>query len=275
MSKPAKRSPIPEEEAALAFPGDSTYDRVLDEALKFFYFGMCGVILLCFAAAQWLDYLIPSRVPMHLLATFAAVVVVPVCAVISVKSFRRTKNAVLGLRGEKYVGERLERLRSMGYEVFHDLPGQPLAKPKRRWNIDHVIVGPAGVFAIETKTWRKFKDRDQRLEFDGEMLKLDGRPLPDRFKDPVCQSARNARRVAELLKSATARDFLVRSVLTFPGWFVTMTGGAWGGAVWVVNPKGLAKLLPQQPVTLSAEDIALVSDRLEVYLRDARQKMGA
>lgn len=274
MPKSDRRSPISVEELALALPGESTYDRVLDEALKIFYFGMCGAVLLCFVAVQWIHHLFPGRVQMHYMATFVALVIVPVCAVIVVKSFRRAQNAILGLRGEKYVGERLERLRSLGYEVFHDLPGQPLAKPKRRWNVDHVIVGPAGVFAVETKTWRKFKDRDQKIQFDGEMLKLDGRPLPDRYKDPVCQSARNARRVSDVLKASTRREFAVRSVLTFPGWYVTMEGAAWRGAAWVINPKGLAKLLPQQPQVLSPEDVALVADRLDVYIRDARQKMA-
>ena len=161
----------------------------------------------------------------------------------------------------------------MGYEVFHDLPGQPLAKPKRRWNIDHVIVGPAGVFAIETKTWRKFRNRDQKMQFDGQMLKLDGRALPDQYKDPITQSGRNARRVSDILKASTGREFPVHPVLTFPGWFVTMEGDAWGGGAGVVNPKGFSKLLPKQQKVLSSEDIALVSDRLEVYIRDARQKM--
>jgi len=31
-----------------------------------------------------------------------------------------------------------------GYHVYHDFPAE-------RFNIDHVVVGPAGAFAIETK----------------------------------------------------------------------------------------------------------------------------
>lgn len=273
MSKLAKRSPIPDEETALAMPGDSTHDRVLDELVKVFYFGLAGVVLACFALAQWVEYLFPSRIPMHWQATILGVVLIPVCFMIVRKSYGRANNAILGLRGEKYVGQLLERLRSMGYDVFHDVPGQPLAKPKRRWNIDHVIVGPEGVFAIETKTWRKFKNRDQKMQFDGQMLKLDGRSLPDQYKDPISQSARNARRVSGILKASTGREFPVRPVLTFPGWYVTMEDDAWGGGAWVVNPKGIAKLLPKEQKVLSSEDIALVSDRLEVYIRDARQKM--
>jgi hypothetical protein len=53
-----------------------------------------------------------------------------------------------GIEGEKVVGQFLERLRENGYQVFHDLIGAG-------FNVDHVLIGPAGVFTVETKTWSK------------------------------------------------------------------------------------------------------------------------
>jgi hypothetical protein len=50
-----------------------------------------------------------------------------------------------GIEGEKAVGQFLERLREQRYQVFHDLVGDG-------FNVDHVLIGPAGVFTIETKT---------------------------------------------------------------------------------------------------------------------------
>lgn len=50
----------------------------------------------------------------------------------------------LGWEGELATGEQLNRLYAQGYDVFHDIDGGG-------FNIDHVAVGPAGVFAIETK----------------------------------------------------------------------------------------------------------------------------
>ena len=49
----------------------------------------------------------------------------------------------LGLLGERAVGEQLSSLAGVGYHVFHDVPGDG------DWNVDHVVVGLAGVFAIE------------------------------------------------------------------------------------------------------------------------------
>src|ERR1051326_331627 len=49
-----------------------------------------------------------------------------------------------GERGERHVADVLEELRSNGYRPIHDIVGDG-------FNVDHVLVGPRGVFAIETK----------------------------------------------------------------------------------------------------------------------------
>jgi hypothetical protein len=59
--------------------------------------------------------------------------------------------------GEKDVGQKLELLRKKGYEILHDIIGNG-------FNLDHVLIGPAGIFTVETKThsnvscWRKARD---------------------------------------------------------------------------------------------------------------------
>jgi len=60
----------------------------------------------------------------------------------------------LGWEGELAVGEQLNGLYAQGYDVFHDLDGGG-------FNIDHVAVGPAGVFAIETKARVKQQASDK------------------------------------------------------------------------------------------------------------------
>lgn len=50
-----------------------------------------------------------------------------------------------GAAGEEYVGALLESLRGDGWRVIHDASFG-------RGNIDHILVGPAGVFTIETKS---------------------------------------------------------------------------------------------------------------------------
>ena len=61
---------------------------------------------------------------------------------------RRRSCYKLGYQGERYVAEELNRLMAFGYQAFHDVPFD-------NGNMDHVLVGPTGVFVIETKTPRK------------------------------------------------------------------------------------------------------------------------
>lgn len=57
----------------------------------------------------------------------------------------------LGLSGERAVAEELNQLMREGCHVFHDFP-----KPDRT-NIDHIVIAPTGVYAIETKIQRSWR----------------------------------------------------------------------------------------------------------------------
>jgi hypothetical protein len=53
-----------------------------------------------------------------------------------------------GAAGERQTARLLDRLVRDGYVVFHDLavPGSPA-------NVDHLVIGPTGVFVIDSKQW--------------------------------------------------------------------------------------------------------------------------
>jgi Nuclease-related domain len=53
-----------------------------------------------------------------------------------------------GAQGERRTARLLDRLTHDGFVVFHDLavPGSPA-------NVDHLVIGPTGVFAIDSKQW--------------------------------------------------------------------------------------------------------------------------
>jgi hypothetical protein len=54
-----------------------------------------------------------------------------------------------GARGERRTARQLDRLAQEGWVVFHDL-----AVPGSRANVDHLAIGPAGVFLVDSKNWR-------------------------------------------------------------------------------------------------------------------------
>jgi hypothetical protein len=65
-----------------------------------------------------------------------------------------------GIRGEVRVAGYLAELEPEGYRVLHDVD-------LGRGNADHVLVGPTGVFVIETKDWGgRFYPRRGRLMFN-------------------------------------------------------------------------------------------------------------
>jgi hypothetical protein len=53
-----------------------------------------------------------------------------------------------GAKGERHTARLLDRLGRDGYVSFHDL-----AMPNSPANLDHVVVGPSGVFVIDSKQW--------------------------------------------------------------------------------------------------------------------------
>ncbi len=53
------------------------------------------------------------------------------------------RNLRLGYRGEHAVAEALAALPERGYRIFHDFP------EKTPGNIDHIVIGPGGVFAVD------------------------------------------------------------------------------------------------------------------------------
>lgn len=54
----------------------------------------------------------------------------------------------VGYDGEVATGQKLDRLMRQGAYVYHDVPAE-------RFNIDHVVVSPQGMFAVETKGFRR------------------------------------------------------------------------------------------------------------------------
>jgi len=53
-----------------------------------------------------------------------------------------------GAHGERHTARLLDRLTRDGYVVFHDL-----AVPNSPANVDHLVIGPSGVFVIDSKEW--------------------------------------------------------------------------------------------------------------------------
>jgi hypothetical protein len=191
------------------------------------------------------------------------------CSVFAIRAKGRVItywNHRLGLLGEQVVGLILDRLSSDSIRVFHDL--EIIEPGKKPWNIDHVVLTPAGIFAIETKTRSKPKDTGpggqagHKVIFDGEQLLFPAPMQADRHG--LAQSQSNADWLAGKLTDLNGTPIPVNPVLVLPGWWVEGKGK---GPVAVLNPKGLPCFLTGRPNIFSDKQFRAINAQLDERCR--------
>jgi hypothetical protein len=114
---------------------------------------------------------------------------------------KRAGDSAQGAQGESIVGRKLSELPD-DFVIFHDLAFLSEDGPEP-WNIDHVVVGPTGVFVVETKS------------FSGEEVKPAGRN--EYTRKAVDQAKRNASTMKKRLKtwSGGKLDTWVEAIVLF------------------------------------------------------------
>jgi hypothetical protein len=179
------------------------------------------------------------------------------------KAVNERKNRALGWFGERCVADCLEPLKAQGWRIFHDVPQ---SRGSRCWNIDHVAIGPQGIFAIETKARRKVSPdelkADYKVAFDGHRLIWPKGP----DEQPIEQAKSNAQSLAEYLRSTLREPMDVQWMVTLPGWWVTEPST---GPVQVCNARRLPYALTQRrPVVLSPQQVDRVAACLDPVCRN-------
>lgn len=171
---------------------------------------------------------------------------------------RMRRRLRLGLEGELAVAEELSQLGRAGFHVFHDLPAEG-------FNIDHVVLGPTGLFAVETKTRAKPTtgdgQRDATVTFDGTVLEFPW------GRETRCleQTARQAKWLHQWVSSAVGEPVPAQGVLVLPGWYVKRKGR---GAVGVISPREKLAYFPKVLVSrLDETMLGRIAHQLEARCR--------
>jgi hypothetical protein len=173
--------------------------------------------------------------------------------------FRPSLDAVAwrrGAAGERRTARLLSHLERQGWAVLHDL-----AVPGSRANLDHLVIGPGGVFVIDSKQYRG------RLQLDPSGWLWHGRyPLGPTLRAVWVEADRAAQ------------------VLTDPGVVVVpivAVHGAqvpWGKVVVqgvpVVPARRLPSMLRQLPAVLGPERVAVLADQARVRFHAAADPGG-
>lgn len=158
-------------------------------------------------------------------------------AALTVPRFRQARRLKKGAEAERSVGHMLESLRADGYKVLHDLP---LKGASGAFNADHIVIGPAGLFVIETKYASK-PEGSCKVELKGEKVLVNGQ-TPER--DPVHQVKAIAAAVRDELKKAGMTPPQIVPVLTYPGWWVNEVQRE---DLWLLNPMGIRPRIAKRP----------------------------
>ena len=218
--------------------------------------------LVLFAGYEWWRYFRHPD-PSPVLATFMALCFV-LFSLFKVREMKKKlKSLKLGRDGERAVGQYLESLREKGHRVFHDLLGD-------NFNIDHVIISIKGIFLIETKTYSKPAKGEAKINFDGNILSIHG--IGNQSK-PIIQVISSSKWLNRVLKATTGKNFSVKPVVLFPGWYVTSTPKGKKSGIWVLEPKALPVFIENQPDLLSQEDMMLASYHISRYIRSKQASL--
>lgn len=162
----------------------------------------------------------------------------------------------LGRDGERAVGQFLERARVLGYDVFHDVICA-------EGNIDHLIVGPGGVFTIETKTYSKPSSGRAVITYD-----VNGGSLhKGKFDISHClnQAKAQAGEMRELFGEYVAQPVKVQPVVVFPGWYIDSKGCS-PRDVWVLEPKAFMKWVKNRSTELEPNAVNAVRQVLARHI---------
>jgi len=155
----------------------------------------------------------------------------------------------LGERGEKVVGAVLDELQSEEYQAVHAIRGNG-------YDIDHVLVGPGGVFVIETK-YRKGSGlitfRNGQGMFVGERR---------RWNNAIKQAKSGACEVARIIEQCCDKSPWVWPLVVFVGnWVVADQWVSTDARVF--TSESLQSYIRQQQPILKRSEIKSIASHLE------------
>ncbi|GAA1524904.1 hypothetical protein GCM10009678_02720 [Actinomadura kijaniata] len=153
-----------------------------------------------------------------------------------------------GALAERRTGRRLRRLDPVGHHVLHDR-----ALPGATANLDHLVVGLTGVYAIVSRRWRW----GVRVRVEGRRLWVGRRPAGN-----VAVAARAARTVSEGLSKELDHQVAVMPLVAVHGARVPR-GGLEHAGVALYAVREVAAVIAGEPVIFTSAQVATVAAAAE------------
>lgn len=251
-----RRSPLGGRDSPGHLPGQKLLERIRhhdDEVGRAIFLAMMAMPLMYMV---WASYLVPwGRVrwgTIEWIFVAGAAVLFAWGVIDYVRHYKKREQANDGWIAEQVTGQQLNRLIAQGCQVLHDLPTEA-------GNIDHVVIAPRAVYAVETKSFRKPRGVTDDPHHPGHKVIYDGKGL--RFPDfattkPVEQASRQAQWLRRTLRDALGREVPVIPALALPGWWVDRT-----------EESKRCEVVVFSPMKRGCEFLAAPSERMDEPLR--------
>lgn len=183
---------------------------------------------------------------------FAVIVLIVIAKKVADYWEKISDNYDQGDTGELKVQEILKQLPD-DYQVIPDVQ-----KPNGG-NIDFVVVGPTGIFAVEVKNFKGAA----AIDFDGKSLTANGKTFD---KDPLGQTISNAITIGNFLQTELKQPYLmVIPVLVFAGRQILRFGlKPVKSTARVIRSEYLLEFLTQKGnIALSAREVEKVAEKIK------------
>ncbi|MEV5554909.1 nuclease-related domain-containing protein [Nonomuraea wenchangensis] len=158
-----------------------------------------------------------------------------------------------GAAGERATARRLRQLELGGYTVLHDR-----AIPHSRANIDHLIIGPTGVFVVDSKKWH----RRTRIRPGAGTLWVGRTPIR-KVVGPVLFETEA---VKKALYRATMHPFEVVAVIAVHGGRLPKWGAINAGGTTILRASRLNGWITRHPRRYTSAQIATLTAAAEQAL---------
>jgi hypothetical protein len=247
----------------LRIPGGSLLRRLdnLNEQINLFLVYVLVLPLIIYSILISYSYFQaqkPSEIVIWL-SSFICIAIISYFVFKLVRLLTQRKNIRLSYEGELAVGQELNQLMRDGYRVYHDFPADT-------FNIDHIVVGSNGVFAVETKTRgggaSSGSGEEATVTYDGRMLIY----ANSNDFETIEKAAQQASWLSKWLGSTTGEPIAVRAIVTLPGWVVKRTSA---DGIPVVNPSQFSSLFEHiKPRPLNEKKLDRINSQLAQKCRN-------
>ncbi len=253
LFQPTKRSPL--RDNLLRSPGQTIQDRLLEKTFDFAS-DIWSLLYIVFIGMGFVPLMIGLNSLRILVWFILGVFVLWILYRLRTRS-KEVQDMRLGLDGELATAEELNQLMHYDYYVFHDFPGD-------HFNIDHVVIGPAGVFAVETKTRSKAvgKGKQGAKVIFGES-KL---TFPNFQESKSIQQAKDQSKwLSDFIRKSVGKPVTVKPVLALPGWMVERRTK--DASIMVINPKEAVQYITSNSKVLDEQTIQQIKYQVEQRCR--------